>query len=335
MLTKEQLVERKKGIGGSDAAAICGVSKYKTPVSVYLNKISPIEEQSSGLEKISDVLARGNELEELIRKKFSSMIGYEVLPVKKTIYHKTYPFMLANIDGYIKEVKAVVEIKTARLSMRSEWGDSFTDQIPKEYLTQAHHYMNVCEVAKAYVVVCFASEETFSLIRIMLKNMKLEDVLKEEIPLDIRIFEVERSPSFDKVLINVERRFWLEHVEKRVAPAWTNIDDLKELFPLSLEGKKVIASENDVVLLKEIKVCNSAIKEQEEKLKSLQGKIIERIKDAEEMIDQDGNPLVTFKSCLTNRFDTITFKKEYSDLYTQFLKQSQSRRFLVKGENND
>ena len=45
MLTPEQKEARKNGIGGSDIAAICGVSSFKdhTPLSIYLEKIGVMQ----------------------------------------------------------------------------------------------------------------------------------------------------------------------------------------------------------------------------------------------------------------------------------------------------
>ena len=38
-LTREEwLAIRKKGIGGSDAGAICGLNPYASPMNVYLDK---------------------------------------------------------------------------------------------------------------------------------------------------------------------------------------------------------------------------------------------------------------------------------------------------------
>ena len=36
---KGEKMDRTKGIGGSDVAAICGVSPWKTPLQIYLEKI--------------------------------------------------------------------------------------------------------------------------------------------------------------------------------------------------------------------------------------------------------------------------------------------------------
>jgi predicted phage-related endonuclease len=42
-----------------------------------------------------------------------------------------------------------------------------------------------------------------------------------------------------------------------------------------------------------------------------------------------GSHVVRFKTIVSSRFDTSTFKKVHAGLYTNFLKESTSRRFTV------
>lgn len=42
-----------------------------------------------------------------------------------------------------------------------------------------------------------------------------------------------------------------------------------------------------------------------------------------------GRYIVRWTSVLTNRFDTTTFKKEHMEMYKQYVKQSQSKRFSI------
>lgn len=42
-----------------------------------------------------------------------------------------------------------------------------------------------------------------------------------------------------------------------------------------------------------------------------------------------GRYIVRWISVLTNRFDTTTFKKEHMEMYKQYVKQSQSKRFSI------
>lgn len=42
-----------------------------------------------------------------------------------------------------------------------------------------------------------------------------------------------------------------------------------------------------------------------------------------------GAHIVRYKTVKSNRFDTTAFKKEYADMYADFLKESTSRRFTI------
>ena len=42
-----------------------------------------------------------------------------------------------------------------------------------------------------------------------------------------------------------------------------------------------------------------------------------------------GTHIIRWTSILSNRFDTTTFKKEHSELYKLYLKQTASRRFTI------
>lgn len=63
----------------------------------------------------------------------------------------------------------------------------------------------------------------------------------------------------------------------------------------------------------------------------------EAIKDEikQMMIERDteelsaGQYIIRWTSVLTQRFDTTSFKKAHSELYKEFLRQSESRRFSI------
>lgn len=58
---------------------------------------------------------------------------------------------------------------------------------------------------------------------------------------------------------------------------------------------------------------------------SIKAEMLER--DTEEMAA--GRYIVRWTSVLSNRFDTTAFKKAHSELYKEYTKQSQSRRFSI------
>ena len=51
------------------------------------------------------------------------------------------------------------------------------------------------------------------------------------------------------------------------------------------------------------------------------------LRDTEEMTA--GRFIIRYKSVLSNRFDTTTFKREHGEMYKQYVKQSESRRFSI------
>jgi len=97
MNTEKWLNERRKGIGGSDAAAICGLSPYRTPLQVWQDKRG-----LSGVIPENEAMEWGKRLEPIIRQKYSDTTGREVKimsPDEPIIHHPKYSFMLANITA--------------------------------------------------------------------------------------------------------------------------------------------------------------------------------------------------------------------------------------------
>jgi putative phage-type endonuclease len=136
---------RNKGIGGSDVAAICGISKYKSPVELWMEKTGQLQPKASG-----ETAYWGTLFEPIIREEFTKRSGMKVRQVKSILKHPTYNFMLANLDGIVKDPinkDCIFEAKTASAYKQDQW----TDGIPEEYMLQIQHYMAVTGYQKAYI----------------------------------------------------------------------------------------------------------------------------------------------------------------------------------------
>jgi predicted phage-related endonuclease len=86
------------------------------------------------------------------------------------------------------------------------------------------------------------------------------------------------------------------------------------------------ALENRIKKLLEIKAQQKALDQQAEAIEA-EIKAIMESQGTEEL--NTGNFIVRWKSIATNKFDTKAFSKEYSYLYEQFIKKSESKRFTV------
>ena len=74
MLTNQQRLDRSKGIGGSDVGIILGLSTFKTPYQLYLEKIGKGPED----DKMSPAQEWGHRLEPIIRNKFAENNGVKI-----------------------------------------------------------------------------------------------------------------------------------------------------------------------------------------------------------------------------------------------------------------
>lgn len=101
-LSREEWLDyRKKGIGGSDAAAIMGVSPFATKRDLFYDKtgIRPAYQENEDNWVAKEV---GHRLEDLVAEIFSKKTGLKIFPVRTMFRHPLYPFMLADVDFFIE-----------------------------------------------------------------------------------------------------------------------------------------------------------------------------------------------------------------------------------------
>ncbi len=138
----EWLAMRQTGIGGSDAAAILGLSPFKTNTEVWEEKV--------GLrvpEDISDKpqVKYGKEAEDLLFRLFSlDHPQYKCTQDKTTVYRRG--FMFASLDGELEELSTgrlgIYEGKTTEIHQRTELY-KWDRRVPDYYYAQVLHYLIV------------------------------------------------------------------------------------------------------------------------------------------------------------------------------------------------
>jgi putative phage-type endonuclease len=295
MNREEWLNERRKGIGGSDAAAICGVSPWKSPYQVYLEKIGESPEQAD-----NDAMFWGRTLEPVIRQRYADVTGKEVVVPNTILQHPDIKFMLANLDGEVPGER-VVEIKTARSDQ--DWGEPGTNEIPDTYMLQVQHYLIVRALPVADVAALFHGN-------------------------DFRIYEVPADKELQNLLITRESEFW-NMVQNATPPDPTTFADIRQKWGGVSKAVEVVATPQVTAIVEEL----ARIKELKKTEKDLQTQVMAYLKDADTLIHPiDNKPLVTWKlGKPSKRLDTAALKAEKPEIYEQFGKEgAPSRRFLIK-----
>jgi putative phage-type endonuclease len=295
MLTEQQIELRKKGIGGSEAAAVLGLSPYTTPLQVYLQKRGEIDVPQN------EAMLWGSLKEPIIRQQYAERTG-RVVRTPEMLFHKQYPFILGNVDGVTDDGR-LVEIKTAR--MPDGWGESGSDEIPQPYFIQVQHYLAVTELPVADVAVLIGSA-------------------------DFRMYEIEADKEMQDLIIEGEVKFW-ENFLKQIPPEPISYKEVVEKFGKFSKSNFVEGDEKCAAAakkLKELSEMQKAIEAQQEELKAQLMKFMAE----NEAITYRGKPLVTWKMAKApERFNQSAFKEAHADLYQKFvISGTPSRRFLVK-----
>ena len=331
MITPEQLVLRKTGIGGSDAAAVVGLSHYATPFSVYLDKTT------DAVKETTEVMNRGHVLEPFVQSLFERKTGWKVQNTLQTQRSPDHPFMLANLDGVLPSERAVVEFKTALYTpkVREEWGEEGTDEIPKHYLIQVAHYACVMDVDTAYIGVLFGDEKIFNAYRkihalaAQTKRPLSRDDL-DELHCDFRVYVYKRHGELTRKLINREQSFWFDHVlvKKPPLPQNGDVEDILKAYPRATERVVCVGDEeeSEIQAFRQIK-CQ--IKELEKQEESMKAQILRLFGDASVLVDRSHTPLETWKNKSLTRFDKTGFAKEHPALCDAFTKTTSTRELRL------
>lgn len=154
--TRDEWLDARTGIGGSDSAAIIGENPWKNNVDLWLEKT---EQKNHDEISNNPAVVFGNQAEPLIRKLFE----YDH-PEMKVFYEENnlfrndkYPFAHASLDGWLEDEKGrkgILEIKTSTIS-RSSQSEKWRGRVPNNYYCQILHYMMVLEadfaILRAYI----------------------------------------------------------------------------------------------------------------------------------------------------------------------------------------
>lgn len=241
MSHEDWLKARRKGIGGSDAAAVCGISRYRSPIEVFLDKTD-----DDRLPEVEDNLQMkvGRGLEAFVAELWEEETGKKCARRNAILQHDDYDWMLANIDRWVVGENAGLEIKTGSSYVKDQWEGG---KIPPEYELQCHHYMAVTGADRWYIACLIGNHDFVTRV-------------------------IERDEDTIRYLIEVERIFWQQNVLEKKMPAPDGSDAsataLKMVYPEAEEGLTVDLDflEEDLARLIEVKQLEKKIKDERNEL---------------------------------------------------------------------
>ena len=299
MPQEQWLKLRKQGIGGSDAGAVCGLNPYVSAMDVYLDKTGDAPEEIAE----NEAMKQGHDLEEYVAQRFMEETDLKVRRSNAMYVHEEYPFMIADVDRLVVGQNVGLECKTASPYMAEKWKDG---QVPAHYLAQCYHYMAVLGAEAWYIAVVIYGRE-------------------------FKYVKIERDEEVIQNLIQIEKMFWTHHVIPKILPEPDGSDAaehfINRYFRDSRENVSVPLLGFDEKLRRRQEISELMGKLETEK-KKIEQEVKAYMQDAE--MAENEHFFVSWKNSVSNRLDSARLKAELPDIYRQFSKQSQNRRFLVK-----
>ncbi len=247
--------ERRNYIGGSDIAVVMGMSRWKTPLKLWLEKTG--EAETDDLSNV-EAVQLGSELEEFVAQKFAKETGKQVRKQSKMYVHKDYPFMIAHIDRLITGTNEILECKTCSAYKKDEWDDEselieingkinpvIKTKIPQEYILQVIWYLGITGKKKAYIAVLIGGQS-------------------------FKYTPVEFDKELFDLMVDMAKEFW-NCVQTKTPPALTPGDSslLLKLFPSHdrefIENQEI---EENISKLQKVKDDISMLSEQKDVLEA-------------------------------------------------------------------
>lgn len=312
-LTHEQwLEERKKGIGGSEAGAVMGVSKYDTPLQLYRKKLGldPPEPEN-------EAMRLGHELEPKVVEAFArvtgniidqSTVGDWIAVSDEAECLRVSPDRMYWPEGTPTEQQTpenweYFEAKTTRNKVDPK-------NPPLSWLCQVHYVMGVCGLKRGALGWMNTVTGDFDFIY------------------------VEKNSAFWQTLKGSLLEFW-QGLQNRIPPAAIKAVDELLLNPKSEKGKTLVANSDDIKLHDRWKEIDEEVKNLLAEKENLEAKLKARLQNAEALTVNGANGLpqniVTWKTGKKTVFDEEKLKSELPEVFRKYVTIFDKKSF----ENED
>lgn len=260
-MTPEELQARRSSIGASEAAAVLGVSPWKKPIDLWMEKVGLVE-----LEDVETSRKRwGKLLERAVVEEAREVLEIPFTrnpegPRRRTFRHPDLEYLTATPDGFrlrpSRTIRAFsVEAKTSRSG--KGFGDPWTDEIPLYYKAQAIHQSIVLEVPVVYVPTLIGGS-------------------------DFRMYVVEPTREQKEALLEALVDFW-RLVETKTAPEEISSEYVRAIHPED-DGSEKVATPSEIALVQEYREVRYGRESYEEKEAELATKIQAAIADAKKLV---------------------------------------------------
>lgn len=286
-------------IGCSELAAAVGVSPWKTPYALWMEKTGRAEpEYIDGRLQVR----LGNDLEDLVAQYYAAETGRKVRRPQSFFQRE---MLIGHVDRRIVGERRGLECKTSLSKWAKSWSDD-ADGIPEHYLVQVHGYL-------------------------MLTGWDAFDVAVLRAGPEFRVYTIHPDPELHERLWDAARRFW-DCVQSDTPPAPITINDCGLRWPQD-DGLGIPADGETLARIADLRSIKDCIAREQAQAEALELEIKSRMADASALLDGFNRPVATWKTQTSTRIDSAALRREHPDLAAQFSKTTTSRVFRLRSDH--
>ena len=255
--------------------------------------------------------------------------GTGLKKLEKATYAKVvnYCLQVAKGDALIKVADGsigILECKTCNYNAKDKWAD---DGIPENYVLQVRHYLAVMNMNKAYIACLYGNNENEFVYRCL-----------------------ERDRMEEEELIEQEKYFWEEYVEKKIEPPYSGKPDLilssirkykgyadKSIPEISISSLESRSLEKYLKLSEEKSQLEKRKKEIEAEQRALSVPFVELLGQGCKAVIEDGSfrYRITYNPTIRTQIGKENMEKlknQHPDIYEEYTSTTESRIFRIKKE---
>lgn len=314
--------DRSLFLGGSDAAAVMGLSPWATPVELWQQKTGrkPKPEPDAAARKRFE---RGHRLEPFIRDMVIAKLEDQGLTVELLACNERYvdpehAFLSCEIDfELLLSGECVIggaevlfdhehincDAKSVSGFARKKWGEEDTEDVPIEYAAQFMHGLMI--TGRRYCLV--AALRSFD---------------------DVDIYWTVRD---DETIAGMRPKlvtFWTGHVLTDIAPDPMVFDDIKALFPND-DGQAVEATAEIAGKVERLRDIKAQIKALEGVEEALQFDVAEFI-SPHALLNYQGKEIASWKGQGDTRIDQKLLKEDAPEVFAKYTRTKVIRVLRLK-----
>lgn len=307
-------------VGGSDIAAIFGVSPWVTPLELWMIKKGRMKSTpKSNLNQ----LEMGHILEPIAAYWYEKKTGNKVFQDTNLYQHADFPYALANFDRRFIRVTdgkpGILECKSTSYHKASDWADG---AIPVYYEFQLRYYLSVDNTEIGDFSSLWGNNPDTDLATpSLVRDRAKEDIIFEKLEEWIWSLKNDKPPTMS----GVAPKLALESLAKIYGSSKPSLPTLEFSKKYELPLRKI------AVLQARIEECKNDIKEYQKEVEAHSVRIAEIMKEHEHAVLETTKDklLIDFVTKSSSRTDTSLLKKKYPAVYADCLNTSESRKLKV------